>query len=125
MDRRRFLITGIAAAAAMKSVAQSPDPYVAKFRLHADKTGFTVPENFVGLSYETQQLSDPNFFSPANHDLIAQLRALAPHGVLRLGGNTSDYAFFKPTPTSVAPPRAKREYKVGDPPPDLSYAVTP
>lgn len=125
MDRRRFLITGIAAAAAMKSVAQSPEPYVAKLRLHADKTGFTIPENFVGLSYETQQLSDPSFFSPANHGLIAQLRALAPHGVLRLGGNTSDYGFFKASPQATPPPRPKRPYKVGDPNPNLIYDVTP
>jgi hypothetical protein len=84
-----------------------------------------VPRDFVGLSYETQQLSDPGFFSAANSGLVAQFRALAPHGALRLGGNTSDYGFWKPTPTSAPPPRAKREFKVGDPPPDLSYAVTP
>lgn len=125
MDRRRFLITGIAAAAAMKSVAQSSEPQAAKLRLHADKTGFTIPENFVGLSYETQQLSDSHFFSPANHGLIAQLRALAPHGVLRLGGNTSDYAFFKASPQATPPPRPKRPYKVGDPNPNLIYDVTP
>ena len=57
-----------------------------------------VPSNFVGLSYETQQLSEPAFFSPANTGLIEQFRALAPHGVLRIGGNTSDYAFWKATP---------------------------
>jgi hypothetical protein len=84
-----------------------------------------VPRNFVGLSYETQQLSDANFFSKTNTGLIEQFRELAPQGVLRLGGNTSDYGFWKPTPTSEAPPRAKRAYKVGDPPPDLAYAVTP
>ena len=73
----------------------------------------------------TQQLSDPTFFTPANKGLIAQFRALTPHGVLRLGGNTSDYGFWKPTPTSVAPPRAKRDYKIGDPTPDLTYAIEP
>ncbi len=128
MDRRSFLATSAAAAATLPSLrafAQASDAHVAKLTLHPDQTGPTVPHNFIGLSYETQQLSEPAFFSPANTGLVAQLRALAPHGVLRLGGNTSDYGFWKPTPTSVAPPRAKREYKVGDPPPDLTYAVTP
>ena len=127
MDRRRFLIASAAATASLKSFAQTAlaAAHLAKLTLHSDRAGAVIPANFVGLSYETQQLSEPAFFSPANTGLIAQFRALAPHGVLRLGGNTSDYGFWKPTPTSVAPPRAKREYKMGDPNPNLSYAVTP
>lgn len=129
MDRRRFLISGAAVAATLKSfaqaAAQTAGPHVARLTLHPDKAGFTIPANFVGLSYETQQLSAPSFFSPANTKLIAQFRALAPHGVLRLGGNTSDYAFFKATPESTPPPRPKRPYRVGDPNPNLIYDVTP
>lgn len=125
MDRRRFLLLTAATASSLRTFGQSPSSPATRVTLHADRPGPKVPENFIGLSYETQQLSDPTFFSPANKGLIEQLRALAPHGVLRLGGNTSDYGFWKPTPTSTMPPRKPREYKVGDPPPDLSYAVTP
>jgi hypothetical protein len=126
-DRRRFLsrasatVVATAALPGLDAFAQAP----ATLKLLKDQPGAKVPENFVGLSYETQQLSDPTFFSAANTGLIAQFKALAPHGVLRLGGNTSDYGYWKPTPTSQAPPRAPRENKVGDPPPDLYYAVTP
>ncbi len=123
LDRRQFLALTAAALPAIRGIAQAPAGV--KLTLHPDQPGPAVPSNFIGLSYETQQLSVPAFFSPANTGLVAQFRALAPHGVLRLGGNTSDYGFWKPTSTSVAPPRAKREYKIGDPPPDLSYAVTP
>lgn len=127
MDRRGFLTTAAAAVTlpTFCSIAQASTPLTASVKLRFDEPGAMVPHNFIGLSYETQQLSDPTFFSAANHGLIAQFRALAPHGVLRLGGNTSDYGFWKPTATSTPPPRAKREYKVGDPPPDLSYAVAP
>ena len=129
MNRRGFLAAAAAAAAAtlpsLRSLGQGSDGQAVPLKLHLDKPGPAVPRNFVGLSYETLQLSDPSFFSAANIGLVAQFRALAPHGVLRLGGNTSDYGFWKPTPTSTPPPRAKREFKVGDPPPDLSYAVTP
>ena len=128
MDRRSFLTTTAAAAVSLptlRALAQSAPSQTVNLTVHADKAGPAVPSNFVGLSYETQQLSDPNFFSQANGDLIAQFRDLAPHGVLRLGGNTSDYGFWKPTPQSTPPPRTQRAYKVGDPPPDLSYAVTP
>ena len=124
MDRRRFVaLSVVASLPGVRAFGQASGAAV--ITLHPDKPGPTVPANFVGLSYETQQLSDPTFFAASNKGLIEQFRALSPHGVLRLGGNTSDYGFWKPTPTSVAPPRAKREYKVGDPPPDLTYAVTP
>jgi hypothetical protein len=141
MDRRRFVIAGAAAAASLKSLAQSPTDssasrasqapptssavQPAKLELHADQTGATVPQNFVGVSYETQQLSEPHFFSPENRGLVEQFRALSPNGVLRLGGNTSDYGFWKPTPQSKAPSRKRRPYKMGDPNPNLSYPVTP
>ena len=124
MDRRRFLALTAATAATLKTFAQTATP-PETLTLHADHPGPTIPQNFIGLSYETQQLSDPTFFSPANTGLIAQLRELASNGILRLGGNTSDYGFWKPTPTSTMPPRKPRENKVGDPPPDMSYAVTP
>jgi hypothetical protein len=131
IDRRRFLALTAASAASAASLkvsrAQSAAPGSPPATLNLDTAhpGPTIPTNFVGLSYETQQLSDPAFFSAANAGLIAQFRALTPHGVLRLGGNTSDYGFWKPTPASTMPPRAARPYKVGDPPPDTSYAVTP
>jgi len=141
MDRRRFVIAGAAAAASIKTFAQAPADAAAsragqapaasaavqpaKIELHPDQSGATVPENFVGVSYETQQLSEPHFFSPENRGLIEQFRALSPAGVLRLGGNTSDYGFWKPTPQSKMPPRKKRPYKMGDPNPNLSYPVTP
>jgi hypothetical protein len=150
MDRRRFVIAGAATAASWKSFAQnfpatggprpsSPAPQLARppapegpvlqsafLALHTDQTGPAIPRNFVGLSYETQQLSEPSFFSPENKGLVKQFRELAPRGgVLRLGGNTSDYGFWQATPDAVPPPRPKRPFKVGDPPPDLTYNVTP
>jgi hypothetical protein len=128
MNRRRFLVASAAATASLRSFAQTAPaaaPPTAQLTLHEDRTGPAIPPNFVGLSYETQQLSAPNFFSPANTGLIAQFRALAPHGVLRLGGNTSDYGFWKPTPDATPPPRAQRPFKVGDPDPNLIYNVTP
>jgi hypothetical protein len=53
-----------------------------------------VPATYTGLSYESEQLTHPAFFSPANHSLIALVRTLGPHGVLRIGGNTSAYTAF-------------------------------
>src|SRR5580698_1174009 len=100
MNRRRFLRTSAATAATLptlQALAQKPAS-AATLTLHPDAPGPTIPQNFIGLSYETQQLSDPAFFSPNNEGLVAQFRELSPNGVLRIGGNTSDVGWWKPTP---------------------------
>jgi hypothetical protein len=126
IDRRRFLLTTAAAAASLRSLAQSPTPTTATLTLHPDQPGPHVPANFIGLSYETQQLTTPDFFSPANAGLIAQFKALAPHGVLRIGGNTSDIGWWKPTPTSVRPEIHLHILTgVGQPTSDLAVPITP
>jgi hypothetical protein len=62
-----------------------------------------MPADFVGLSYEVQQLTDPTFFAVSNPGLIRQFKALASGGVLRLGGNTSEFAWWKAAPGSPEP----------------------
>jgi len=126
LDRRRFLAVSAAAATSLRAFAQAK-PATLKF--DPAKPGPTVPTNFIGLSYETQQLSDPTFFSPHNTGLIAQFRELAPNGVLRIGGNTSDVGWWRATPTSKQPPLPGNVVLRTPPgeksPMDLSYAVTP
>ncbi len=48
-----------------------------------------VPPDFSGLSYESAQLSHPQFFSEENRDLVGLVKRLSPQGILRIGGNTS------------------------------------
>ena len=62
-----------------------------------------MPADFVGSSGEVQHPTDPSFFSEGNVGLIRQFKALAPGGVLRLGGNTSEFAWWKATPGSSEP----------------------
>ena len=83
-----------------------------------------MPTDFVGLSYEVQQLADPSFFAPDNIGLIRQFKALAPRGVLRLGGNTSEFAWWKPMPSSPEPEHPQVREVVGEPKPQY-YPVTP
>lgn len=74
-----------------------------------------MPADFVGLSYEVQQLVDPEFFSPRNTGLIRQFKALSSQGVLRLGGNTSEFAYWQPTASSPEPEHPKTREVVGEP----------
>jgi len=128
LNRRRFLKTSAAAAAiassSIRSLAQKASA-PATLTLHTDQSGPTLPANYIGLSYEIEQLSDPSFFSRSNTGLIEQFRALASNGVLRLGGNTSDVGWWKPTPTSTAPPMNIRNTGTGEPNASLVYSITP
>ena len=92
--RRRVLLKAAALlplAGACGGVAVAgPRAAAAHFAVQADRPGRRVSESLAGLSYETLQLADPAFFAADNHALVQLCRALNPHGVLRIGGNTSD-----------------------------------
>jgi hypothetical protein len=64
-----------------------------------------VPADFMGLSYESGQLAYPDFFSAENTALIEMFRTLSPAGVLRLGGNLSEFTVWSET-EPAAPPEA-------------------
>jgi len=82
-----------------------------------------MPVDFVGLSYEVQQLGDPTFFSAQNSGLIRAFKALSSAGVLRLGGNSSEFAYWKPAPDSPEPEHPQVREAEGEPKAHY-YAVT-
>ena len=62
-----------------------------------------VPVDFMGLSYESGQLAYPDFFSAQNTALIEIFRRLSPAGVLRLGGNLSEFTVWSETEPATPP----------------------
>ena len=62
-----------------------------------------VPVDFMGLSYESGQLAYPDFFSAQNTALIDIFRRLSPAGVLRLGGNLSEFTVWSETEPATPP----------------------
>ena len=77
ISRRHFLATAAATAAATRLGAQSPTGAQVTLTLPAEATGPHMPADFVGLSYEVQQLVDPAFFSLKNTGLIREFKALS------------------------------------------------
>lgn len=59
--------------------------------VQATTTVGNIPANFTGLSYESAQLANPDFFSVKNPQLMGFMRRLGSQGVLRIGGNTSEF----------------------------------
>ena len=88
MDRREFLFS--AASAALTPVQHSAEAVPVSVTLNTAATGPVMPDDFTGLSYESGQLYNPDFFSPRNTALVAAFRRLTTNGVLRLGGHLSN-----------------------------------
>ncbi len=62
-----------------------------------------VPSDFMGLSYESGQLAYPDYFSPSNKTLSDLFRSLSPAGVLRLGGNLSEFTLWSENEPATPP----------------------
>jgi len=89
MYRREFLY-GAASAAFTSLHNFSGAASVAVPFAQPDAQWPVMPANFTGLSYESGQLYNPDFFSPHNTPLIEAFRSLTSKGVLRLGGHLSN-----------------------------------
>jgi hypothetical protein len=124
LTRRRFLATAACTMAAARLHAQGQSKVRVALSIPREATGPRMPIDFVGLSYEVQQLADPILFSPRNSGLIREFKALSSTGVLRLGGNTSEFAYWKPKPDSPEPEHPQVREVVGEPKAQY-YAVTP
>jgi hypothetical protein len=135
-NRREFLTTAAVLTLSSKLHAINHDLLKLKTPLSGPPTAgvalavsatrrHTVPANFIGLSYESETLAGPRFFSDANHQLVAQFKTLAPAGILRLGGSTSEFSWWQPTPGATAPVRPERAGYTGSPSGSLSYPITP
>ena len=121
ISRRRFLAAAAMCVAATRLRAQGTAQVTLTIASAAN--GPHMPEDYVGLSYEVQQLVNPSFFSPKNAGLIREFKALSTHGVLRLGGNTSEFEWWKPTPNAQEPEHARTREVEGEPKAQF-YAVT-
>jgi hypothetical protein len=124
--RRNFLKnSSLTAAAAFLSRYARTQSTAGSLSIQTSATGTPIPKDFIGLSYENMQLEDATFFSPRNKGLVEQFRAISPHGVLRLGGNTSEFNWWKTSPSQTPPTNRHLVMKDGKTPADTLFAITP
>ncbi len=100
---RRFLPRPSSASSA-KWRARDIAPISGTLTIDESTTLAIIPQDFIGLSYESAQLANPAFFSAGNTALIALFRELSDQGVLRLGGGTSEFTAYTTEEPSTAPP---------------------
>jgi len=123
LTRRKFLAATASTVAAAHLHVRGQSKARIALSIPTEATGPRMPVDFIGLSYEVQQLADPGFFSPQNSGLMREFKALSATGVLRLGGNTSDFAYWKATPDSPEPEHPEVREVTGEPKARY-YAVT-
>ena len=110
---RRSLLCALAGMAATLCASRrvGAAPFVnASVAVGYDQPGRAIPENFIGLSYESAVLASPDYLSPGNLSVMGLLRGLGPGAVLRLGGNSSERTVWRDT---------------GDRPEVESFVITP
>nr|WP_294813342.1 hypothetical protein [uncultured Sphingomonas sp.] len=94
--RRRDLVRMMAAAGVISTLPRSAYASGAVVQLGFDpnRIGATISQDFVGLSFERAQLSNPGYFSAENKELVRLVRGLSPAGNLRLGGSSGEHTDY-------------------------------
>jgi len=107
MTRREFCTAaaalGAATLAGQRRLMAQVATVQATLSIESGTKALKIPANYMGLSYESGQLAYPDFFSPQNTALIEIFRTLSPAGVLRLGGNLSEFTLWSETEPTAAP----------------------
>jgi hypothetical protein len=108
MDRRSF-VRGAGLSVAAMVIRAHAQMRAVDLTIDSNQKLATMPQDFLGLSYESAQLADPAFFSAGNTTLVRAFRELSPRGVLRLGGNLSDVTLWKGSAANtIAPEEAAK-----------------
>jgi len=105
--RRREFIKGAAlvAGAANASFGHAfREDLQAKLILDLTRTVTPIPPDFIGLGYEISSVARPELLAARNEVYVQLCRTLGSTGVIRVGGNTADYASYSALAQPVSSP---------------------
>jgi hypothetical protein len=92
--RRRDFIGGAASLAAASLGAVRTKEVKARLILDLSRSISTISSQFIGLGYETSSVASRGLLSAENAVYVQLCRTLSSSGIIRIGGNTSDYASY-------------------------------
>jgi hypothetical protein len=92
ITRRRFLagLAVLGGGCLQPRAFASRKPSEIALTADFDRPQFAIPDDFLGLSFETKRIILQDYLIPENQTVIELLKRLSPKGVVRIGGNTSD-----------------------------------
>ncbi len=128
MNRRDFIrFSAVATAAAVGhplTLAETNPAASVRLIIRPDRLGNKIGDDFTGLSYESAQLGNPNFFCGENSELAGFMRRLGTSGVLRIGGNTSEYCYWNANPAKQANMPNVESMRTGDKANPIAFGLT-
>lgn len=89
---------------AVRSLDAASSPLV-RIAIDTTHTIGMIPSNFTGLGFEISSVATDTLLNSANRTYVQLVRTLSRHGVIRVGGNTSDYSMFKPQGKLLSTPK--------------------
>ncbi len=97
IDRRRFLLSfaGLFGIGALLPKLWGAGDDENELSVDFSAPGYLIPENFLGLSFDTSELLLDRILLPENRSFISLVRRLGTKGVIRIGGNSSDRASLR------------------------------
>ncbi|HWX92858.1 MAG TPA: glycosyl hydrolase family 79 C-terminal domain-containing protein [Terriglobales bacterium] len=110
MQRREFLyraavVTGSAAVCRTSAGAwRSAETVSARLTLDPARTIVEIPPDFVGLGYEISSVARPGLLSRKDAVYVQLVRTLGALGIIRIGGDTSDYSSYAPAAEPLSSP---------------------
>ena len=109
MNRRDFIARSASAVAALAAPcplarAVAGDAQAGYVTIGGAGSLPSVPPYFPGLGYEISSVATHGLLSPANTAYVELVRRLGTQGVIRVGGNTADYAGYSAVATAVSSP---------------------
>ncbi len=131
MNRREFVRLSAAASAVsfrlpfnLQSAFAETNPAASvRLTLRPDRLGNKIGDDFTGLSYESAQLGNAQFFSGDNADLAGFMRRLGPSGILRIGGNTSEFTHWAGNGAKSADTAEAKSLRERDKTNPIAYAL--
>jgi len=73
-----------------------------------------IPPDFIGLGYEISSVARQGLLSAQNSVYVQLVRTLGARGVIRIGGNTSDYSSYSASRRPLSSPEGKSGSVVND-----------
>ena len=109
MNRRQCLtaLAGVAAVTALRGRhAAAAGPRAIPISFDPREAGAEISPRFMGLGYEISSVAIPGLLRADNRSYVRMVRNLSTQGVIRVGGNTSDYAAWSPDGQALSAPKA-------------------
>ncbi|MEO8300757.1 MAG: glycosyl hydrolase family 79 C-terminal domain-containing protein [Rhizomicrobium sp.] len=100
---RRTVLASAAAAPLLPRTAFAADNV--SIRIDPRRRLRAIPADYMGLGFEASSVATPGLLSGDNHTYVQLVRTLGAQGVIRVGGNVSDFSAYDANGTSKNLPK--------------------